>query len=190
MKRMKKAVGIIMSVALGSSLLTGCGGSSNSASAAKEQSTNQEQQTATGNQASEDLPEITWKISHTQSPDNFMNIAAENMARAVAEKTDGKFKIEIYHSGTLGSEQEVIEGMQMGTIAGNLAICSNQLRPGPVQNRGGPLYTAVLYAGSCARTIRRMPAFQPALRGHAAGRGIRKPGHVNWRSRFMVSEKA
>lgn len=121
MKRMKKAVGIIMSVALGSSLLTGCGGSSNSASAAKEQSTNQEQQTATGNQASEDLPEITWKISHTQSPDNFMNIAAENMAKAVAEKTDGKFKIEIYHSGTLGSEQEVIEGMQMGTIAGNLA---------------------------------------------------------------------
>lgn len=78
------------------------------ASAAKEQSTNQEQQTATGNQASEDLPEI-WKISHTQSPDNFMNNAAENMAKAVAEKTDGKFKIEIYHSGTLGSEQEVIE---------------------------------------------------------------------------------
>lgn len=55
------------------------------------------------------------------SADNFMNIAAENMAKEVADKTNGKFKIEIYHSGTLGSEQEVIEGMQMGTIAGNLA---------------------------------------------------------------------
>lgn len=121
MKRMKRAVSIIMSVVLGSSLMAGCGGSSNSTSAGKEQTTNQEQQSEAGSQASEDLPEITWKISHTQSPDNFMNIAAENMAKEVADKTNGKFKIEIYHSGTLGSEQEVIEGMQMGTIAGNLA---------------------------------------------------------------------
>ncbi|MFR8543042.1 MAG: hypothetical protein ACLVD8_27285 [Enterocloster sp.] len=44
MKRMKRAVSIIMSVVLGSSLMAGCGGSSNSASAAKEQTTNQEQQ--------------------------------------------------------------------------------------------------------------------------------------------------
>ena len=92
MKRMKRAVSIIMSVVLGSSLMAGCGGSSNSTSAGKEQTTNQEQQSEAGSQASEDLPEITWKISHTQSPDNFMNIAAENMAKEVADKTNGKFK--------------------------------------------------------------------------------------------------
>jgi TRAP-type C4-dicarboxylate transport system substrate-binding protein len=53
-----------------------------------------------------------------------MHISAEKMAAAVSEKTGGKFVIEIYHSGTLGTEQEVIENMQMGTIAGNFAAAS------------------------------------------------------------------
>ena len=41
-----------------------------------------------------------------------MNIAMENMSGHVSENTDGKFNIEVFHSGTLGTEQEVIEGMR------------------------------------------------------------------------------
>lgn len=73
---------------------------------------------------SADLPKVTWKISHTQAANHYMNIALENMAKVVSEKTDGKFTIEVYHSGTLGSEQEVIENMQLGTIAGNIGAAN------------------------------------------------------------------
>lgn len=71
-----------------------------------------------------ELPQVNWKISHTQAPAHIMQLAAEKMAAAVKEKTGGKFVIEVYHSGTLGAEQEVIENMQMGTIAGNFAAAS------------------------------------------------------------------
>ncbi len=121
MKKTKKMVCMMMAAALSASLLSGCQSSSKETAASKEGSAPAQ---SAGTQAAEDLPEVTWRISHTQAPENFMNIAAENMAKEVAEKTGGKFKIEIYHSGTLGSEQEVIEGMQMGTIAGNLASVS------------------------------------------------------------------
>lgn len=70
------------------------------------------------------LPTVKWKMSHTQAPDHHMNVSYENMAKYVKEKSGGKFIIDIYHSGTLGAEQEVIENMQMGTIAGNLAAAS------------------------------------------------------------------
>jgi TRAP-type C4-dicarboxylate transport system substrate-binding protein len=71
-----------------------------------------------------ELPRVTWKISHTQAPTHIIQQLAERMAAAVGEKTGGKFVIEVYHSGTLGAEQEVIENMQMGTIAGNFAAAS------------------------------------------------------------------
>ena len=67
------------------------------------------------------LPNVSWKMSHTQAPDHHMNVCYESMAKYVKEKSGGRFIIDIYHSGTLGAEQEVIENMQMGTIAGNLA---------------------------------------------------------------------
>ena len=83
------------------------------------------------------------------------------------------------------------QGAMIAAIYVALTMVFAPISFGPVQFRiAEALCILPFYAGSCARTIRRMPAFQPALRGHAAGRGIRKPGHVNWRSRFMVSEKA
>lgn len=72
----------------------------------------QEEQAASG-----ELPEVTWKFSHTQAPDNFIHASALVLADYVAEQTDGKFTIEIYHSGTLGWEREVLESMQLGTMA-------------------------------------------------------------------------
>ncbi len=59
---------------------------------------------------------VTWKLSHTQAPSHYSNEAAVKMADYVAEKTNGQFKIEVFHSGTLGAEQEVLEGLQMGTV--------------------------------------------------------------------------
>jgi tripartite ATP-independent transporter DctP family solute receptor len=78
----------------------------------------------TGSAGGSELPQVNWKISHSQAPAHIMHVSAEKMAAAVNEKTGGKFVIDVYHSGTLGTEQEVIENMQMGTIAGNFAAAS------------------------------------------------------------------
>lgn len=63
-----------------------------------------------------DLPEVTWKFSHTGVPSHSYNISAEAMAKYVSDETDGKFKIDVYHSSTLGWEADVLESMQLGTV--------------------------------------------------------------------------
>lgn len=99
-----KNISLLLIILIISTLaLTGCGGSETS---------------------EEELPEVTWKFSHTQAPENYMHIAVDKMAQEVSEKTDGKFTIEVFHSGTLGAEQEIIEGMQLGTIAGNISAAN------------------------------------------------------------------
>lgn len=143
-KRLTKVVCVVLAAILSVSLAGGCkkadsgaGQAGQKSSAGQEaadsaqaggqagEKTGKQDDTQSGDESGlKDLPEVKWKISHTQSPDNFMNTALEDMAKQVSDKTGGKFKIEIYHSGTLGSEQEVIEGMQMGTIAGNMASVS------------------------------------------------------------------
>nr|WP_280520746.1 hypothetical protein [Phaeobacter sp. J2-8] len=44
------------------------------------------------------------------------HIAATGFADEVTAKTDGRVKIEVFASGQLGSEKEVIEGLQFGSV--------------------------------------------------------------------------
>lgn len=62
------------------------------------------------------LPEVTWKFSHTGVPSHPYNISAEAFANYVKEKSDGKFIVKVYHSSTLGWETDVLDAMQLGTI--------------------------------------------------------------------------
>jgi TRAP-type transport system periplasmic protein len=64
----------------------------------------------------EQLPKITWKLSHTQDPKSTYHLGAMKMKEYVEEQTDGRFVINIHHSGELGWEREVLEAMQVGTI--------------------------------------------------------------------------
>mgnify|MGYP006306008703 CR=1 FL=1 len=63
-----------------------------------------------------ELPKVTWKLSHTTDPKSTYQVAAEAFKEYVEQKTDGRFKIDIHHSGVLGWEREVLEAMQIGTI--------------------------------------------------------------------------
>ena len=73
------------------------------------------------NGTSETDQKVVWKLSHTQSPDHPMHKGADILANYVSQKTNGNFTIEVFHSGTLGWEQEVLEGMQMGSVAMTMA---------------------------------------------------------------------
>lgn len=65
----------------------------------------------------EEMPRVLWRLSHTQSPEHFMHDSAVLLSEYVAEQTNGNFVIEVHHSGTLGWEREVLESMQLGTMA-------------------------------------------------------------------------
>ena len=51
-------------------------------------------------------------------------MALQAFADYMSEQSGGKFTVELFHSGTLGTEQEVIESMQTGSIAGTVAAAS------------------------------------------------------------------
>lgn len=67
-----------------------------------------------------DLPNVTWKISHTVNPGSVMDQTANKFKEYVEEASGGKFKVEVFHSGVLGWEREVLEAHQMGTIEASL----------------------------------------------------------------------
>lgn len=66
--------------------------------------------------STDDLPEVTWRFSHTGVTNHPYHISATALADYVSEKTNGKFTIEVYHSSSLGWETDVLDAMQLGTI--------------------------------------------------------------------------
>jgi tripartite ATP-independent transporter DctP family solute receptor len=59
---------------------------------------------------------VTLKLAENQPEDYPTTIGAKEFARLVEEKTDGRYKIEVYAGGQLGDERSVIEQLQLGTI--------------------------------------------------------------------------
>lgn len=57
------------------------------------------------------------KLAHGLDPSHPVSQAMEYMAERCADISDGKLKIEIYPSGQLGSEQQCVELLQIGSLA-------------------------------------------------------------------------
>ncbi|MGI6603962.1 MAG: DctP family TRAP transporter solute-binding subunit [bacterium] len=94
------------------SLLSGCGGGTET------------QQGATA----DDKP-IEIKLAHSSPATNDrLETACQEFAKAVAEKTGGKIKVTTYPASQLGGEREQLEGVQMGTI--EMAALSSGPFPG------------------------------------------------------------
>ena len=60
--------------------------------------------------------EIRVKIAHASSEDSATQIVCEAFQEKVTELSDGKVIVEIYPNATLGSEAEMVEALQMGTL--------------------------------------------------------------------------
>jgi len=58
------------------------------------------------------------KIGHSQPTDNPRHISLLAFKKEVEEKTNGGVSVEIYPSGQLGSEKEMLESVKMGTLQG------------------------------------------------------------------------
>ncbi|AET69716.1 tripartite ATP-independent periplasmic transporter solute receptor, DctP family [Desulfosporosinus orientis DSM 765] len=76
--------------------VTGCGGEKPAASTGSDQT-------------------ITIKVGHVLAPDHPYTIGLKKFGELVEQKTQGKVKVEVFHSSQLGNERDMIEALQLGT---------------------------------------------------------------------------
>lgn len=60
---------------------------------------------------------ITLKVGHAAPPSHPYQFGLEEFAKLVDKKTNGKVKIQTFHSSQLGNEREMIEGLIQGQAA-------------------------------------------------------------------------
>ena len=78
--------------------------------------------------ANAEVEETTLRLAHVVNEQDVYQDAAEKFRDLVAERSDGKIKVEIFPNATLGDERTLLEGMQIGTV--DMGVITN----GPVAN--------------------------------------------------------
>jgi tripartite ATP-independent transporter DctP family solute receptor len=68
------------------------------------------------------------KLGHVLAESHSWHVAATGFAKDVAEKTSGRVKISIFPSGQLGTEKDMVEGLQIGSQQAGL-IGSGSFQP-------------------------------------------------------------
>ncbi len=71
-----------------------------------------------------EFPVMTLNVGHSVATDHGYHKGLEEFKRIVEEKTGGNVTVEIHPSSSLGSEREMIEGLQLGTMDMCLAATS------------------------------------------------------------------
>ena len=71
---------------------------------------------AVGLSAGNAASQTVLRFGHPDAPTHPIQISGEHFAKLIAERTDGRYKIEIYGQNTLGNQRELIEGLQTGAV--------------------------------------------------------------------------
>ncbi|WP_134703845.1 TRAP transporter substrate-binding protein [Ammoniphilus sp. YIM 78166] len=105
----------MFSLALGSLLvmstvLLGCGGSSSSNSAPAGEGTSSAP-TAEGS-----AKKIVFKLAHVQPESHPFHKGSVKFAEVLKEVSGGQMEVEVFSSGSLGNERDLLEGLQMGSV--------------------------------------------------------------------------
>lgn len=98
---MKRLLALVLVFVL-SFTLVGCGSGGSEVNTSTTENSGQEQ--------------VVLKLGHIVKPDGPVAKAAVKFAEDVFEKTNGAVKIEVYDSGTLGSQRDLLEGLAIGTV--------------------------------------------------------------------------
>ncbi|MEK5270131.1 DctP family TRAP transporter solute-binding subunit [Aeribacillus sp. FSL K6-8394] len=109
-------------------ILSACGGGSSSApvESSGDSASTPDSQTDGSSGKSSEQP-LVLKFGHVLAPDHPYQLGAEKFKEIVESNAPEPISVEIYHSAQLGSERDLTEGLQLGTI--DLAIA-----PGTIAN--------------------------------------------------------
>lgn len=66
--------------------------------------------------ATYDKPEFTLKLGHSDTTSNLLHVSLEHFADDVFEKSNGRVKIDLYAAEQLGSNAEMAEMLEMGSL--------------------------------------------------------------------------
>lgn len=110
--KMKKLFLLILVIALAGIFMVACGGSSTP---------------ATEEEANTSEP-IIIKFAHTDSDVRSNNVTALKFKEFMEANTDGQVTVEVYPNAQLGDDQELVKGLQLGTV---------QMYTGAAANLGG-----------------------------------------------------
>lgn len=108
---MKKFVCVLLVISLLALGLTGCGGGSEDAAGDVEQSNNKESEGDT----------YLIRVGHTLQEDTPTHKAFLDFKSYVEKESEGKIEIEVYPNSALGSERQMVEATQLGTLEVSLA---------------------------------------------------------------------
>lgn len=96
----KKAVYLVVLILCLSLALAGCGGSSKSSKS----------------DGAKDAKSVTViKVGHVLAPDHPYTTGLKKFAEIVEKNSNGKMKVNVFHSSQLGNERDMIEALQLGT---------------------------------------------------------------------------
>lgn len=101
----------------------GCGGG-NQAASSDEASTGSDDSAAASDEGGDaeasdttyDKPEFTLKLGHSDTTSNLLHVSLEHFADDVFEKSNGRVKIDLYAAEQLGSNAEMAEMLEMGSL--------------------------------------------------------------------------
>ena len=100
---MKKLLSIVLVVLLALAILAACGQkSSGSSQPSPAKST--------------EVVKYSIKAATSNSPPHPYVQGLEKLSELLDKKSDGRIKLDVFHSGQLGSERDIVEGMQLNTI--------------------------------------------------------------------------
>jgi len=66
------------------------------------------------------LAQTTIRLGHVLADSHSWHVAAQGFAQEVAEKTEGRVKVEVFPGGQLGTEKDMVEGLQFGSVQGGV----------------------------------------------------------------------
>lgn len=115
---MRKLLSVVTAAAMTTAMLAGCGAASakpaeTTAAAASEAAS---EDANSGSSYDDVEPEVTLTMSHQMAASHSINATAEEFARLVKEKSEGKMAVDVYPSATLGTETENLQALSNGTL--------------------------------------------------------------------------
>jgi len=115
---MKKKVLMLLLTAILIAMAAACGGnnSGGGASGSGGSGGTQSSSGSGGSAAPSGQPEYTFKVANVLAPSDVSSHGLDKFAEIVAEKSNGRVKVELFHGGSLGSGAETFEAVKNGNL--------------------------------------------------------------------------
>lgn len=68
----------------------------------------------------------TLRAAHAYQPNTSVYVFWEELAKGINEKSNGELKVQVFHSGQLGGDEQVFRGMKLGTIHMGSGAAANE----------------------------------------------------------------